>query len=322
MIAIFFRGARIEEDPVWAQVSSEEFEAKFMNHEIPAVVNYATLVKKAHLLAYERAELVKQLETFKEDKRNSSYLPGELYQFISQLRTRVDSLEALVGTLQGRVEELEAYKAGKEDEKVNRAKKGPKAVVAPTAPEVSVDIRKAEVGNNGEENGAKEDITNFAVFSDPNLTSWNQSTATLTYTGKDLYNYVILNSRLPSDRTFQWTVSIDKLPGRWIYLGIIGKLANIHHEPFFDSSAYGWGTKKSVYAAGVNTAGQGGWPGWQQGDRGMFTFSPAARTLSLRLERTNEEYFIGNLNVSVIDSAYIHCSVFRAGTTVRLSAVA
>eukprot|EP00597_Dinobryon_sp_UTEXLB2267_P019407 CAMPEP_0201098110 /NCGR_PEP_ID=MMETSP0812-20130820/7163_1 /ASSEMBLY_ACC=CAM_ASM_000668 /TAXON_ID=98059 /ORGANISM="Dinobryon sp., Strain UTEXLB2267" /LENGTH=116 /DNA_ID=CAMNT_0047353365 /DNA_START=88 /DNA_END=435 /DNA_ORIENTATION=+ len=48
---------RVEENPVWAAVDSQEFDVQFLNHEVPAVVNIATLVKRTHMLKEECKEL-------------------------------------------------------------------------------------------------------------------------------------------------------------------------------------------------------------------------------------------------------------------------
>eukprot|EP01037_Dinobryon_pediforme_P013301 gene13301-13413_t len=200
----------MEEDPVWSTVTSKEFETKFLQNDMPAVVNIANLVKRAHTLSVERAELEERLDHLREDRRHNNYLPGELYRFIQELRTEVGSLKA-------------------ENE-----------------------------------------------------------------------------------------VEITALPANnWVFLGVIGKNQGITATSYSDSTTYGWACSGQVYVAGGNHASRDGWTSWQQGDSGLFTYNPATRTLSLKLEKTNKEYSLENMNIS---SAYIHCNVVHTNTSIRLSA--
>ena len=118
---LFIAFCRIEEDPVWSQVDSCSFDKKFLQNDIPAVVNIATLVKRAHTLSVERVGLEKRLENLREDRQNNSYLPGELYRFIQQMRTEgnslrseVNSLRTEVNSLHSQVNELKEFRANHE----------------------------------------------------------------------------------------------------------------------------------------------------------------------------------------------------------------
>ena len=268
-------------------MDSEEFELKYLRNAFPAVVNIATLVKRAYSLSVERAGLEERLVNLREDRRHNSYLPGELYRFIQQLRTEVDSL-------QSRVRELEAFKAEKE--------------------------RQEKEEQERRRIGA---ASSFDLFSNPAETSWNSSTSTLTYSGPIAHNYAVSTVPLPSDRPFQWKVEVVSAPSNWLFLGIIGKTQGIasdnQNQSSSDSSCYGWGPSNGVFVAGGNESGQGGWTHWQQGDRGLFTYSPVERTLSLRLEKTDTEYTIVDLPSTY--TAHIHCGVYFTNTAVRLSAV-
>ena len=266
---------RIEEDPVWSQVDSEQFDSKFLANDIPAVVNIATLVKRAHLLSVERTELEVRLGNLREDRRNNSYLPGELFRFIKQLQDKVEELES-------RLAEVEALKTKKAEELDSRA-------------------------------------LQFDLFSNPAQTSWNPATSTLTYLGPaSSYHFASSSVPLPSDHSIEWKLEIIA-NNNWVMLGIIGKNEGIAlNGSYSDATCYDWGTDNYVCVAGVHKPGQGGWAGWQQGDRGLFTYNPAARSLSLRLERTNTLYTIDNLPSAY--TAYIYCNLFMANTAIRLSA--
>lgn len=276
----------MEEDPVWSTVTSKEFETKFLQNDMPAVVNIANLVKRAHTLSVERAELEERLDHLREDRRHNNYLPGELYRFIQELRTEVGSLKAENESLRRRVTDLESKELGRRQR---------------------------------EEEAARREIIarySFNLFSNLAQTVWTPTAATLTYTGSG-HNYAICSVPLYSDRPFRWRVEITALPANnWVFLGVIGKNQGITATSYSDSTTYGWACSGQVYVAGGNHASRDGWTSWQQGDSGLFTYNPATRTLSLKLERTNKEYSLENMNIS---SAYIHCNV-HTNTTIRLSA--
>jgi len=63
---------RIVENPVWAEGHSQEFDAQFLHPEVPAVVNIATLVKRAHILKEEYKELTQRLEKLGEGQRHKT----------------------------------------------------------------------------------------------------------------------------------------------------------------------------------------------------------------------------------------------------------
>eukprot|EP00597_Dinobryon_sp_UTEXLB2267_P017846 CAMPEP_0201112128 /NCGR_PEP_ID=MMETSP0812-20130820/77056_1 /ASSEMBLY_ACC=CAM_ASM_000668 /TAXON_ID=98059 /ORGANISM="Dinobryon sp., Strain UTEXLB2267" /LENGTH=314 /DNA_ID=CAMNT_0047375387 /DNA_START=44 /DNA_END=986 /DNA_ORIENTATION=- len=77
---------RVEENPVWAAVDSQEFDVQFMHHEVPAVVNIATLVKRSHILKEECKQLTQRLEQLRESQRHNKYSPVELFRLIEDLR--------------------------------------------------------------------------------------------------------------------------------------------------------------------------------------------------------------------------------------------
>ena len=269
----------IEEDPVWSQADSVAFKAKFLRNDIPEVVNFATLVKSAHSLSVEKAELVERLRNLREDRRQNNNL--ELYRIIQQLRIEVDSL-------QSRVRELEAIQSRREEEEEAERERARIILAA---------------------------VCIFDVFSNPARTAWNPATSTLTYSGPIAHNYAVSSVPLPSDRPFQWKVEIVTLPTTWLFLGIIGKAQGIAAKAHYDSRSYCWGHENFVFVAGKHKPGQGGWAGWQQGDRGLFTYNPVERTLSLELERTNTRYTIDNLPSPY--TAHVFCSLYYPNTAVR-----
>ena len=287
--------SRIEEDPVWSQVDSDEFDSKFLRNDIPAVANIATLVKRAHLLSVERAGLEERLRNLREDRQHNDYMPGELYRFIQQLRTEVDSLRT----------EVDELKKSKQEQ----------------------DERLRNIGR-----------ISFDLFSNLAQTVWNPATSTLTYYGPTAHNYAVCSVPLPNDRLSQWKVDIVTLSKPWLFLGIIGKAQGIDKDSFTDtfgrpvqlqknrvkgqvirddspgdSTPYGWSCNRDTVEIDNY-----GWPGWQQGDRGLFTYNPFDRSLSLELERTNTHYTIDNIPSTY--TAHIFCRLQYTSTVVRLSA--
>ena len=79
------------------------------------------------------------------------------------------------------------------------------------------------------------------------------------------------------------------------------------------------GAYRYLGSAVMQKPGQGERAGWQRGDRGLFTYNPIERTLSLKLERTNTLYTIDNLPSTY--TAHIFCRMCFANSSVRMSAV-
>jgi len=101
---------RIEENPVWAAVDSQEFNSQFLRHELPEVVNVAILVKRAHRLKEECRELTQRLEQLRESQRRNKYSPVELLRLIEDLRkenvlqrTEIVTLREEIATLRNEV---------------------------------------------------------------------------------------------------------------------------------------------------------------------------------------------------------------------------
>ena len=188
-----------------------------------------------------------------------------LYRFIQQLRTEVDSLRT----------EVDELRKSKQEQ----------------------DERLRNIGR-----------ISFDLFSNPAQTVWNPATSTLTYSGPIAHNYAVSSVPLPSDRPFRWKVEIVTLSYPWLFLGIIGKAHGIDNDSFSDvsgrpvqrlknrakgqvirgdspgdSTPYGWScTRDTVeidnYGSGMKV--QGGWPGWQQGDRGCSLTIPSIGALA------------------------------------------
>lgn len=51
LTSVNYNTIRIEDNPVWREVNSHEFDSQFLHHEILAVVNITTLVTQAHTLS-------------------------------------------------------------------------------------------------------------------------------------------------------------------------------------------------------------------------------------------------------------------------------
>ena len=284
---------RLENDPDW-QVNSGSFESKYLIHSFPRVADVATLVKKAYDLSVQRTELKQRLKYLKEDNQHVVYLPGELYRFIQQLRTEMESKVASLRSenqlLKDRVTALEAIQIRKEEEEREQERLW---IIA---------------------------MTTFDHFSNPAQTTWNPVTSTLTYfSDLEVNNYAICSVPLPEDRPFRWKVEISSLPNNHgLILGLIGKDQRFHEDSNEGGLSYGWGCVGNVFAGEGHSRGQGGWAGWQQGDRGLFTYNPVERTLSLRLERTNTLYTIDKLPSTY--TAHIFCSLANTNIAVHLSA--
>jgi len=116
---------RIEENPVWRDVGSKEFDSQFLHHEIPAVVNIATLVKRAHTLKEEKEPLTRRLEQLRDDQRNNKYTPGELFRLIQDLRR--DHQDEIV-SLRSRISELEAVEEARKLEEAAKKEEREKMV--------------------------------------------------------------------------------------------------------------------------------------------------------------------------------------------------
>ena len=258
------------------------------------MADVATLVKRAYDLSVQRAELEQRLQYLKEDNQRVDYLPGELFRFIQQLRTEMESKVASLRLenqlLKDRVTALEAIQARKEEEEREQERLW---IIA---------------------------MTTFDHFSNPAQTTWNPVTSTLTYISDcGINNFAICRVPLPEDRPFRWKVEITSLPNnRGLFLGLLGMEQGLYDESHSSRTFYGWGCEANIFPGGGHSRGQGGWPGWQQGDRGLFTYNPFERTLSLRLERTNTLYTIDNLPSTY--PAHIHCNLASTNIAVHLSA--
>jgi len=70
-----------------------------------------------------------------------------------------------------------------------------------------------------------------------------------------------------------WKVTIDALPGAWIFLGIIGNpdASNIPTS-HTDSTCYGWAGSSSVYHGGTERKGDSGWDNFYSRRKPLFSF--------------------------------------------------
>jgi len=84
---------------LWAAVDSQEFDAQLLHHEVPAVANIATLVKRAHILKEEYKKLTQQLDQLRESQRHNKYSSVELFRLIEDLRKEVVSQRIDIVTL-------------------------------------------------------------------------------------------------------------------------------------------------------------------------------------------------------------------------------
>lgn len=280
---------RIEEDSIWSDPTSIEFDTKFLQHEIPAVANVAILVKQSYLLKDGRRTLAHRLEQLREDQLHNNYIPAELFRFIEDLRGEVVSLRSMVL-------ELTEEKRSREEKESEREREKE---------------RKMKV------------VFQFDTFSAGDLVAVTRATdsCTLIYSGHTAHNYAISSSPLRRDGPSRWQVDITSLSsGGWVMLGIIGNLRPANPHTHTDSTCYAWACSGQVYCpTGTNRSGS--WAGWQVGDRGVFTYDPAASTLALTLVRGDAAALEYRLDNCVLPQAYIHVNFHPNGTSVRFSTI-
>jgi len=286
----------MEENPVWAEVNSLEFDSQFLHHEVPAVVNIATLAKQAHIMKEECKELTEKLGQLREDQHHNQYIPAELFRFIEDLQREVDILRSDVLSL--RAENVKE--------------------VASLNSRILVLEAEAE-----EAKTLKVEAFQFDILSAPQETTVTKegNSCTISFSGTGSHHFAISSIPLDLSRPSQWQVDIVNLPdsSSWAVLGIIG---NLHpaYPYFYDVSCFGWGCGNNVWVAGSDQRGRESWTGWKNGDRGVFTFSPMAATLSLQLLRDDGVQQFSIDNCSLPDNVYIHCNFFINGiTAVRFS---
>ena len=273
---------------MWADTSTAAFETKFLHHEIPAVINVASLWKRAQALREERTLLKNRLEQMQKDRMHNNYIPAELFHFIEGLRAELASV---------RLELAEEKRAREEDKK---------AMTVWMESMIYFDIFSAP---------------QFVVTS-KNFNFLKNSSNTMTYSGPSgVHNYAISSIPLCRDRPYQWKVEILSLSkDGWVLLGIIGKLLkSADGVSRHDNTCYGWGGRADTRTAGQYIKNPL-WSGWKVGDCGVFTFDPEASTLSLKLLRgnTTEEFrMIGCVN----PQAFLLCDFRDANTVVRFSEV-
>ena len=252
------------------------------------MANVAALVKRSHILKDEHRALDRKLEHFREDQLHNNYIPAELFRFIEDLRSEVASLRSIVL-------ELSEEKRSREEKEKNRV------------------------------------VFEFNTLP-PNIIIWDVAdhSCTLTYNGVNgFYNNAISSVPLPRDRPSQWQITITSLStyaSGWVMLGVVpGEYMPATARSIDDSSSYGWACSNQVYCAGSCKLRYGSWGGWQERDRGIFTYDPTAATLALRLVRggITQEFRLDNC---VLPQAFIHANFVgtdydesQVGTSVRFT---
>jgi len=293
---------RVEENPVWAAVDSQEFDVQFLNHEVPAVANIATLVKRAHMLKEECKELTQRLEQLRESQRHNKYSPVELFRLIEDLRKEVVSQRTEIVTLR---EETAVIRT-----QMERMRK-----------EVEERMGSEEDASNVTAAAFRFDILSSltATFAAPGLTTVTAGEAasvTVAYSSPYFAdNYAISSIPLHRSRPSQWQMEVIN-PG-WMVLGVIGNLQP-PSSSWNDVTSFGWCSNGFV-VAGYGQRALDSWDGWKAGDRGVFTYSPSKANLSLRLLRGEGVREFSIHNCSLPDGAFIHLHFYCNGTTVRFS---
>jgi len=340
---VFMR--RIEENPIWAAVNSREFESQFLHHEIPAVVNIAALVKRVHTLKEECKELTQRLEQLRGSQNYNNYSPTELFRFIEDLRKETVSqrieivtLREETVTLRNEVLAQRAETTAIRTQTEEKIRKEVERVVAETM-KTEREVLRQEIQSCRKEmetEAASRMVPDpevaaaeflFDSLSAPGLTAVTAGEAasvTVAYSSPYFAdNYAISSIPLHRSRPSQWQVEVIH-PGSssGMVLGIIGKRKPASSFSYRDASSFGWCSGNSMVVAGSYQVGRVSWPGWEAGDKGIFTYSPSNASLSLRLVRGGgvREFSIGNCRMP--DGAFIYCHFYKNGTALRFTRAA
>ena len=74
-----------------------------------------------------------------------------------------------------------------------------------------------------------------------------------------------------------------------VMLGVVASPTSNLSDIHTDATFAGWYQGEAFYAAGIDQ-GSPGWPGWQNGDEGIFALNASARTLTVHLKRFARSY--------------------------------
>lgn len=169
----------------------------------------------------------------------------------------------------------------------------------------------------------------FNAFSSPDKTTWDSRNQLLTHQGgaSNDGDYASCTVPLPADKVSSWDVKVDQVKEDLV-LGIVHTSDLSSHFQEVASSNAKSSSKKKTTAPSVpsysveNSAGWGlrdarvynptakaaaeskGWPGWQVGDRGKFSYDPLNHKLSLFLQRTQQTY---SVDTDPKQRAHLHC---------------
>jgi len=328
---------RIEEDPTWVAVDSEDFDEEYLHHEIAAVANIATLVKRAYTLKEECKELTQRVEQLRESQRFNKYSPveKEMFRHIENLRKEMASqrtdniaLRDQVLLQQAEIKALREETADIQEQIDNMVKErmgieADRAVAKRMRTDVVESVVPEALKAKGYEKAAEVEAAEFLFdsLSAPGLTTVTAGeAASVTVANSSDYNYAISSIELHRSHPSQWQVEVLNNIGFGIVLGIIGKKKPTASPSFQDVTCFGWSSSINVYVAGTAQWAVCSWDGWKTGDKGIFTYSPSEATLSLRLLRGGSirDFYIDKC--SLPDGAFIHLFV-QYGAAVRFSRV-
>mmetsp|Transcript_65249 Transcript_65249/g.72879 ORF Transcript_65249/g.72879 Transcript_65249/m.72879 type:complete len:353 (-) Transcript_65249:77-1135(-) len=110
-----------------------------------------------------------------------------------------------------------------------------------------------------------------------------------------------------------WKVTIDALPGAWIFLGIIGNL-DASDSSYDDSTCYGWAGYSEVYQGGTERIGDSGWTGFTQ--EKCLHFHLKAKKLTMFSVQKNQKFTIDV--ATTVHAYYIQFNMLHKGTKVTL----
>ena len=90
-----------------------------------------------------------------------------------------------------------------------------------------------------------------------------------------------------------WKLHVNRMGN--VMMGVVANAAPSNNYAHGDSTFVAWYQANNFYAPSGTTQGSQGWPGWQQGDEAIFALNASARTLTVHLKRTRQNYTAINL---------------------------
>ena len=114
-------------------------------------------------------------------------------------------------------------------------------------------------------------------------------------------------------------MTIDELPSKWIFLGIIGNLKP-HQRSFLDSTSYGWAGHSQVYVEGSSNRrrDKSGWTEFTEGECLYFHLDSNKLTM-FSVQRNNRFVLDIDATTAINDASYyIHFNCSYTGTKLTL----